>query len=249
MHHYLVWSFWRRLCRPRRRPRHSGSQKRCLRIPDTAVWGWSWACTRTWLGPSRQATCWSSLHSAFGSRSPLHQEVRPAWTWAESQGRWSGCEWHCRSRHWRLNVPRDLGGWPCPPVRTDWTALSLCMSHSWRAGAAPQRPSCSTAWEKKRIKKSKFNIHNLNIPNELSRSTHTHFFFLMYTSLLSRASLESDKEAYFILYYSSLKRNALLWTRNRKRCFHAALKWTHIINIMNNISVCVHKLVQTFPFL
>lgn len=148
IHQYLVWSFWRRLYRPHRRPRHSGIQKLCLRKPDTAVWEWSWACTRTLLDPSHQAMCWSSHHSACGSHCLLHRGVLPAWTWVGSQGRWSGCEWHCRSRRLRLSEPPDLGGWPCPPARTDWMALSLCTSHSWKAGAAPQRPSCSTALEK-----------------------------------------------------------------------------------------------------
>lgn len=38
---------WRRLCRPRRMPLHSGTLTQCPRKPDTASWALNSTCTRT----------------------------------------------------------------------------------------------------------------------------------------------------------------------------------------------------------
>lgn len=141
---YLVLSFWKRLCRPHRRPPHSGTLRQCRHTPGTASWEWHWACTRTWLA-SHPPCCRSTPRSGVSRRH--HPRACLGWTLVGSPGCANAhrCRW--RSRRWRQSCHWDCGGCRCRLVRRrDWRARFWRKNHSLRIGVGPQRAFWVATW-------------------------------------------------------------------------------------------------------
>lgn len=143
---YLVSSFWKRLCRPHRRPPRSGTLRRCRHTPGRASWEWRWACTRTWLA-NRLQRRQSTPRSVLGR--PRHLQACLGWTLAGSRGRVSVCRCRWCSRRWRRSCRWDCGDCRCLLVRKkDWKARFWRKNHSLRTGVGPQRAFWLTTWMK-----------------------------------------------------------------------------------------------------
>lgn len=125
----LELSSWRKPCRPRRRPLHSGTLMQCHRTPNTVFWASSSAYIHTW-SVSLQQWYWSSHRTvSWPARCPRalwprgRGEASPARSDAHS---W----WNCSSR-WRRRSHRGCGGWCCPSERRGSTVPSWCTTNSW----------------------------------------------------------------------------------------------------------------------